>query len=144
MKTEEAQQQASASSFLLEPLCPRSRPTSRRPPPSTCRVGAPGWLWLRAGKQCLQSLCLQRQPPVRGKKWRIRATESRPSWRVSGNGLSFFKPDSWCFLLMEDMQEMVGLGPSLGGPHPRVSPVSVRKKRLCLFACFNIGLCSLI
>lgn len=64
--------------------------------------------------------------------------------RVSGNGLSFFKPDFWCFLLMEDMQEMVGLGPSLGGPRPRVSPVSVRKKHLCLFACFNTGLCSLI
>lgn len=54
--------------------------------------------------------------------------------RVSGNGLSFFKPDSWCFLLMEDMQEMVGLGPSLGGATSQ-GKSSLYKEEAPLFVC---------
>ena len=149
MKTGEAQQQAPEPSFLLEPHCPRSRPTSQRPPPSTCGVGAPGWLWLRVGAQasnaCRASGCRgSPQCEERNGESELQSRGPPGCGACERNGLSFFKPDSWCFLLTEDMQEMVGLGPSLGGPRPRVSPVSVRMKRLCLFACFNTGLCSVI
>lgn len=46
-------------------------------------------------------------------------------------------------LPMEDMQEWVW-APALGVFPSQVSPVSCKEEAPCLFACFNIGLCSLI
>lgn len=53
--------------------------------------------------------------------------------------LLVFKPDSWSFLLMENMPEMVGLSPSLGDSVSQQSPVFRRttlSQLLHFFSCY--------